>query len=59
MFLIRVDFPDEDKYAFVKNSEGELKKFYDYSMALDEARKWAGAIVIELKDDSDITRWES
>lgn len=54
MYLIRVDFPDDDKYAFVKNDDGEVRKFTDYSMAVEEARRYASAIVVELNDDNRI-----
>ena len=54
MYVIRVDFPDDDKYAFVKNDDGEIRKFTDYSMAIEEARRYASAIVVEFKDENRI-----
>lgn len=56
MYLLRVDFPDDDRYAYVTADSGELKKFYDYSQAVEECRKYASAIIIEVKDES--INWE-
>jgi len=57
MYVIRVDFPDDDKYAFVKNDDGEVRKFTDYSMAVEEARRYASAIVVEFKEDGNRIEW--
>jgi hypothetical protein len=55
MYIIRVDFPDVDKYAYVTNDDGELKKFYSREEADKVAKTYAGnPIVIEKEDDEGI-----
>ena len=55
MYVIRVDFPDEDKYAYVTNNEGELKKFCTRAEAEKVAITYAGnPIVIEREDDESV-----
>ena len=55
MYVIRVDFPDEDKYAYVTNNEGELKKFCTREEAEKVAMTYAGnPIVIEREDDESV-----
>lgn len=55
MYIIRVDFPDDDKYAYVTNDEGGLRKFYSRDEAEKVARTYAGnPVVIERKDDEGI-----
>lgn len=49
-YVVRVNFPDDDKYAFVKHecgmNEGQVKVFYNIDDAQKEASRFAGAIVI-------------
>ena len=55
MYIIRVEFPDEDKYAYVTNDEGELRKFQNREDAEKVAKTYAGnPIIIERKDDEGI-----
>jgi hypothetical protein len=56
MYVIRVEFPDEDKYAYVTNDEGELKKFYNREDAEKVAQTYSGnPIVIKREDDEGIS----
>jgi len=54
-YCIRVEFPDEDKYTFVTFNEGMLKGTLrtwperDYDKAVEEAKKYPHAYVLELK----------
>ena len=49
-YVVRVDFPDDDKYAFVKHkcgiNEGKVRVFYNLEDAKQEASRYAGAIVM-------------
>lgn len=61
MFLIRVEFPDEDKYAFVTNELGIVRKYNDVSKALEGAREFEGiakTTILEVTDDCDLQRIE-
>jgi hypothetical protein len=49
-YKIRVDFPDEDKYAFVTDNDGEVILFADHDTANKEALKYAGGIAIKVED---------
>ena len=40
MYVIRVEFPDEDKYAYVTDDDGKLKHFREYGDAEKEAKKY-------------------
>jgi len=56
MYVIRVEFPDEDKYAYVTNDDGELRKFYSREDAEKVAQTYSGnPIVIKREDDEGIS----
>jgi hypothetical protein len=48
MYVIRVEFPDEDKYAYVTEDDGGLKYFRQYEDAVKEVQ------IIERQDDESI-----
>lgn len=57
MYVIRVEFPDEDKYAYVTDNNGELKHFRQYEDAVKEAKIYEDGehwvqIVERQKDES-------
>ena len=52
MYIVRVDFPDDDRYAFVTDDDGEVKKFYKRDDAKVASHKFSDAIVIEVNDES-------
>lgn len=58
MYVIRVEFPDEDKYAYVTTDEGELKYFRVYEDAEKEAKKYQDdehwVQIIERQNDESI-----
>lgn len=57
MYVIRVEFPDEDQFAYVLCDDGQVKKFNDYEVAKKEAHKYAGVTVIEEREDYEGVHW--
>jgi hypothetical protein len=58
MYIIRVEFPDEDKYAYVTEDDGGLKYFRQYEDAVKEAKIYEDdehwVQIIERQDDESI-----
>jgi hypothetical protein len=58
MYVIRVEFPDEDKYAYVTEDDGGLKYFRQYEDAVKEAKIYEDdehwVQIIERQDDESI-----
>lgn len=56
-YYVRVDFPDEDRYAYVMHEtgylEGKVKVFYDLEAAESEAKKYKTATVIPSGNTND------
>jgi len=57
MYVIRVEFPDEEQFAYVLSDDGQVRKFNDYEVAKKEAQKYAGVTVIEEREDYEGIRW--
>jgi len=51
MYVIRVDFPDDDRYAFVTEDNGEVKRFYKRDDAEVASHTFSNAVVIEVNDE--------
>ena len=57
MYVIRVEFPDEDKYAYVTEDDGGLKYFRQHEDAVKEAKIYEDSehwvqIIERQKDES-------
>jgi hypothetical protein len=52
MYVIRVDFPDEDKYTFVTNDAGILNTYYKREIAEIASLTYENSFVVEVKDEN-------
>lgn len=57
MYVIRVDFPDEDKYTYVTNDEDELRKFYTREEAEKVAMTYAGNPIVIEREENESVPW--
>ena len=57
-FIIRVEFPDDDKYAYVTDAKG-LVKFSDYEKANEVAKTYAGRAIVQAIEERDWWKYES
>lgn len=53
-YCVRVDFPDADKYVYLTHetgiNKGQLKKYPTRELAEADAKRYAGANVMDLED---------
>jgi len=52
MYVIRVEFPDEDKYTFVTKDDGTPNTYYKREDAEIASRTYENSVVIEVKDEN-------
>lgn len=56
-YCVRVNFPDDDLYAYLTCetgvNEGKLKTYPTRELAEEDARRYAGAIVIPLEGNNE------
>lgn len=56
-YCVRVNFPDDDLYAYLTHetgiNKGQLKTYPNRELAEADAKRYAGAIVLELGDNGE------
>jgi hypothetical protein len=57
-YVIRVEFPDEDKYVYVTNDDGTMAKYYNREVAEKVASTYADSnSTIEERHDNEGIPW--